>query len=272
MIKKLPLFVLIAIFLVSGCALKPGVDTGDSASRTLTVEEQLAEANRKIEELQHTVSVIQFMVDNHQRIITGKETPGSRKGSEREDSALDSRNSGRNYQNSGRSNKALFPAQKNRGSNDFTSVYGMKMKKKRQEREAATKTTQEAMLDDNSPESKYKRAFSLYKAGNYKVAQEMFVNLSTNFPGHELADNSLYWGGECDYAIKDYLGAIFTFKKVVDAYPKGDKYEDALLKIGFSYLALNDKRNAEFYLKRVVEERPFSAAAPKAQEKLRLIR
>ena len=122
----------------------------------------------------------------------------------------------------------------------------------------------------------YTEPIILYKAGRsalieekYTAAIKLFNDFLTKFPRNDLADNALYWIGECYYATADFKKAIGSFKKVVDKYPRGMKVPDALLKTAYSYFSLNDKNRAHHYLKLVVEKYPFSEASEKAQIKLK---
>ena len=107
--------------------------------------------------------------------------------------------------------------------------------------------------------------------GDYKTAAGMFEEFAREFPKNDLADNALYWSGECRYTQKDYSGALEQFRQVIEAYPSGSKVPDALLKIGFTYLSLGNKESAITYLKRVVSQFPFSTAAAKAEERLKAL-
>ncbi len=122
----------------------------------------------------------------------------------------------------------------------------------------------------------YTEPILLYKEGRSALLEEEFDNaikLFTEFleryPHNDLADNALYWIGECYYAVADFQKAIVTFKKVVEKYPRGMKVPDALLKTAYSYFSLKDKNRAHHYLKLVVEKYPFSEASEKAQIKLK---
>ncbi|MCP4718853.1 MAG: tetratricopeptide repeat protein, partial [Desulfobacteraceae bacterium] len=88
-------------------------------------------------------------------------------------------------------------------------------------------------------------------------------------PKHNLADNAMYWLGECHYSSGQYAKAVAVFKDLVKAYPKAEKVPDAILKTGYSYLSLDDINRAHHYLKLVLTKYPFSPAAEKAQEKLK---
>ncbi|WP_051085692.1 tol-pal system protein YbgF [Desulfobacter curvatus] len=116
----------------------------------------------------------------------------------------------------------------------------------------------------------------LYKKGrtlllrerNISTAQTLFSDFVKKFPDHELADNALYWLGECSYTTGDYEKAAKIFKTLVQTYPKGQKVPDALLKTGYSYMSIDDVTQANHYFKQVITRYPFSPAADKAQKKL----
>ena len=52
-------------------------------------------------------------------------------------------------------------------------------------------------------------------------------------------------------------------------YAEETKAPDALLKMGYSYVALDDPTNARVFLKRVIKNYPFSEAESKARAKLK---
>jgi tol-pal system protein YbgF len=115
----------------------------------------------------------------------------------------------------------------------------------------------------------YKEGRSLLLKEDFDNAIKLFSEFLKKYPHNDLADNALYWIGECYYAVADFDKAIVTFKKVVDKYPRGMKVPDALLKTAYSYFSLKDKNRAHHYLKLVVEKYPFSEASEKAQIKLK---
>jgi len=92
------------------------------------------------------------------------------------------------------------------------------------------------------------------------------------YPDHELADNALYWEGECRDAVKNFSKAIATFQRVIGEYQDGSKVPDAMLKTGYAYLSVGDRENARIYLKKVVKNYPFSPAGTKAEMMLKKIK
>ncbi len=119
------------------------------------------------------------------------------------------------------------------------------------------------------PAQLYKKARSLLLEGDSTHAAQLFKTFVDQHPNHSLADNAMYWLGECHYSSGQYAKAVTVFKDLVKAYPKAGKVPDALLKTGYSYLSMDDTTRAHHYLKLVLTKYPFSPAAEKAQEKLK---
>jgi tol-pal system protein YbgF len=119
-----------------------------------------------------------------------------------------------------------------------------------------------------SPEEMYEYAVGQVKGGSPKKGRETLSAFVTQYPGHKLLPNALYWKGESFYVEKDYENAILSFQDVVDKYPGGDKAPDAVYKQGISFLALNDRKNARILLDLVVSKYPRSGAAEMAKKKL----
>jgi tol-pal system protein YbgF len=83
-----------------------------------------------------------------------------------------------------------------------------------------------------------------------------------------LADNAQYWLGECYYDRKDYASAVREFRRVVEHYPTGNKVPDALLKVGFTYLALGSMEAGRQTLVQVQRSYPRHEAAQLAAARL----
>jgi tol-pal system protein YbgF len=217
------------------------------------LEKQIQEMDKKLDEIYHRVSIIQFMLDNHERKMKDLEKSGVIKSSPIEETPLQEESvSSRNTSEilneeplSGQEHAAELP----------TSAGG------------ASESSSNA-----SPDKMYNSALALYKKGDFDKAASAFISISEQFPNHDLADNSLYWAGECYYSKKNYSAAILSFKKVVTRYPEGSKIPDAFLKTGYAYLSMGDKGNARLFLKKVIENFPFSPAGSKAEEMLKRIR
>ena len=117
----------------------------------------------------------------------------------------------------------------------------------------------------------YEKGLMDYNARRYAEAKERFGEVLAGDPEGDLADNALYWLGECDYALGDHRAALESIQKVF-LYPKTEKADDAQLKLGLSYLRLGDRQNALIELKRLTVDHPQSEYLGRAQEMIRKLR
>ncbi len=120
-----------------------------------------------------------------------------------------------------------------------------------------------------SPSEAYRMAYNDYLKGNYDLAIESFKLYRQQFPDSPLADNALYWIGECHFSQKKYLEAIDDFNEVTVAYPQGDKVAAALLKKGISFMELGKKDEALAAFKLLVSKYPLQDEAKIAQDKIK---
>ena len=135
---------------------------------------------------------------------------------------------------------------------------------------SSVKTSNIDIKNYTEPDILYQKARSLLLEENFKRAGELFKEFAAKYPKAELADNALYWLGECHYSMNDYKKAIKIFKALVKKYPKAGKVPDALLKTAYAYLLLDDMDRAHHYFKIVVKKYPFTQAGEKAEQKLKV--
>jgi tol-pal system protein YbgF len=122
---------------------------------------------------------------------------------------------------------------------------------------------------DEAADGLYQRARKEYEAGNYEVAIVLFKQLLRQHPQTPLAGNAQYWLGESLYAQQQFEAAIVAFDEVVQKYAKNSKVPAAILKQGYAFDALNDKRNARFFLQQVQRKYPDTPEAQQAGERLK---
>lgn len=120
-----------------------------------------------------------------------------------------------------------------------------------------------------SPETVYYAAYSDYIKKNYQLAIQGFRQFIQLFPQNGLADNSLYWIGECYYSQKMYQEAVNTFTELISNYADGDKIPDAILKKGFALIEMGNQSEGISVLKELVSRFPLSEEASLAQQKIR---
>ncbi len=120
-----------------------------------------------------------------------------------------------------------------------------------------------------SPDELYRNAYEDYLRGNYDLAIQGFAEYVDRYGATDLADNALYWIGECHTALEQPEEALKAFSKVLENYPNSDKAAAAQLKKGMTYLTLNDQGQGVIHLQYVVYEHPGTKEADLARDKLR---
>ena len=118
------------------------------------------------------------------------------------------------------------------------------------------------------PESLYNTAYADFSKGNYALAVSGFEEYYEKFPATALADNALYWIGECHFSQGDFPEAVRSFDRLLEAYPDSDKAAAGNLKKGLAYLEQNEVGQAIVQLRFVVAEYPGSDEAKIARDKL----
>jgi tol-pal system protein YbgF len=126
----------------------------------------------------------------------------------------------------------------------------------------------EASLSQD-PSSIYYAAYSDYIKENFDLAIEGFRQFIRSYPQSGLADNSLYWIGECHYAKKKYLEAIATFNELLAKYKDGDKVPAATLKKGYALIEMGRQSEGLSILKELISRFPLSEEASLAQQKIK---
>jgi len=121
------------------------------------------------------------------------------------------------------------------------------------------------------PTKLYNTALDLVRSGRIDDAIPLFQRYLDEYPRTELADNALYWLGECYYKKTEFNKAIDEFKKVLSEHPTGNKVSAALLKMGFSYQELQQTPQALESFQRIVKEFPNDPVYPMAQKRIDLI-
>jgi tol-pal system protein YbgF len=120
-----------------------------------------------------------------------------------------------------------------------------------------------------SPQEVYNAAYADYLKGNFDLAIEGFKVYRTTFPDSPLADNALYWIGECLYSQKKFDPAIEEFNDLIFNYPQSDKIAASYLKKGLAQSELGRKDEAIMTLKLLMGKYPLEEESRIAQEKIK---
>lgn len=237
--KLITLLLPLTLILLPSCAMK-NRDSAPDDFQIAYLEKEISALDKKIEEIYHRVSVIQFMVDNHDRQLQGNGVNVIKSSAPVSEGKVFS-----------------TPADTGRGNTTPQVLFS-----------SAPTSSAVNSFSDESPETLYKKGLAAYKNNNFEQAVACFETFVQKYPDNDYADNALYWAGESHYSEKDYNAAIKAFKTIPVRYPDGGKVPDALLKTGYTYLELNDPQSAKIYLKNVIKKYPFSPAAAKAEQML----
>jgi tol-pal system protein YbgF len=90
-----------------------------------------------------------------------------------------------------------------------------------------------------SPSSLYASAYADFSKGNYALAIQGFEEYAQNYADTELADNAMYWIGECNFSQGSFKSAIDAFDAMLERYPKSDKAAAANLKKALAFVQMN---------------------------------
>jgi tol-pal system protein YbgF len=120
-----------------------------------------------------------------------------------------------------------------------------------------------------SPNEVYNMARSDYLKGNFELAIEGFTIYKSQFPESPLADDALYWIGECYFSQERYNEAVEQFNELLLNYPNGDKIPAAYLKKGIGLAEQGKKEEALSVFKLLITKFPLEEETKIAQQKIR---
>ncbi len=122
-----------------------------------------------------------------------------------------------------------------------------------------------------APMERFKSAYREYSNRNYVKALKEFSDFIRDNPGHDYADNAVFWRAECYLALGKFFKAIGEFERLIVRYPSSDKAPSSLYRIGFTYDKLKDRPRALEHYFRVVDRYPGTDAARRASRRVSVI-
>ena len=117
----------------------------------------------------------------------------------------------------------------------------------------------------------YRKGLAQVRQGEYDKALQSFRDFLRTNGDSPLAANAQYWIGECYYQRGQYSQAIVALNDLWRQHPKSDRVPPALLKIGLTFMQMNNKSDARLFFQKVVNDFPSSPEAAQAREKLRTL-
>ena len=123
-------------------------------------------------------------------------------------------------------------------------------------------------LQSGTKDEKYAAAYDAFQNKRYKEARQMFEGFIMEFPNADLTDNAYFWLAETYYGEKDFENAILAYETLLKKFPDSQKVPGALLKQGFSFIEIGDKKTGQVILEQVKERFPDSREAKISKKKL----
>lgn len=113
-----------------------------------------------------------------------------------------------------------------------------------------------------SAEEIYANGMEALNGGMYDEAEMAFQQILSQYPNDKLAGNAQYWIGEVYFKQGNYNKAKVAFKNGYEKYHNGNKAPDSLFKLGLTFKANKENKNACIVLS------SFGAEFPKANADL----
>ena len=134
-------------------------------------------------------------------------------------------------------------------------------------------------VSDDDPLAALSSATDLYawgqarlKEGRHQEAIAAFEDVLGRFPGHDLADNALYWIGWSHQQKGDHRLAIAAWQKLPARFPRSAKVADGLFGMAQSHEALGEPAVAETLYDEVVSSYPNAEKLKDAKRALARLR
>ncbi len=121
------------------------------------------------------------------------------------------------------------------------------------------------------PQALYDTAYNDYVRGSYDLAILGFRQYLESHRDTELADNAVYWIGECYFRQRKFQKAIEQFDEVLTRHQSSDRNPSAVLKKGYAYLELGQRPQGVVQLQNVICEYSGTDEAHLARQRLQAL-
>ncbi len=252
MMKLLPLFWLISLLFLPLEAVKK--DTKLILEELAKVNEMLISVDRKISQFQADLQEVKRKLETVQAQVNALAVNNADLSQNREQ-----------FQTS----LQILKEELNQIKNNLSELLSQRLPASKEAAASDTSSSTEGFSSANDPSTFYYAAYSDYIKENYNLAIEGFRQFVKKYPESTLADNALYWIGECYYAQKKYQEAIQAYNEVLEKYKNEDKVAAALLKKGYSLINIGRQSDGIMILRDLISRFPLSEEASLAQQKLK---
>jgi len=136
-----------------------------------------------------------------------------------------------------------------------------------------------AMLEQKANRPPPKTADELFRDGkaalaaaNYKEARAQFAAFVRKWPGHDKADDAMYYWADGYFLAKEYEKAVAVYQKVFEEYKSSDWADDALYKAGQAGEKLKWCTDARAYYSLLQQRYPKSSLKKKAAARIKQLK
>ena len=127
-------------------------------------------------------------------------------------------------------------------------------------------------VDPIKEQNAYQKAFDLLRELRYEQAIKAYRQFIRDYPNGRYAHIAQYWLSEASYAQRHFKQAIIDYQDLVTNYPNSPKLAEAMLKIGYSYNALGQNKEAKDIIEKLLRVYPNTTAAGQGQNLLKKIK
>lgn len=117
----------------------------------------------------------------------------------------------------------------------------------------------------------YQTAYMAYVNGNFDKAVAGFQRYLEGYPDSERTDLAQYWIAESFFSLGEFEAALNEYDTLIMKYPNSDRVPAAYFSKADAYLKLDRQMEAISHLRYIVDQFPTSAAAQRAEERLRTL-
>ena len=114
-----------------------------------------------------------------------------------------------------------------------------------------------------TPRDEFDLGIGYMQRKDYALAEETMRNFAQRYPADPLVGDSQYWLGESFFQRQKYRDAAESFLGVTTKFGNSAKAPDALLRLGQSLAALNEKEAACAALGEVTRKYPRASSGVK---------
>ena len=127
---------------------------------------------------------------------------------------------------------------------------------------------QDCSYDKISLDKRYKAAKKLEQEKNYQEAEKYYVSM-VGIPSKWYDERARFFLGSMYYDMDKRQEAIVALQDFIDKYPSSKNVPKAILIQADSFVALNQKSNAQVFYKDLITRFPKTKEAEKAKTSLK---